>query len=391
MILKRLLGNLGLTIAVIILVAAMVEGASAFYANVIAAVPNYDAKQFRLTRPPPYANAAYFSRDFVTESFVSPRGWKMAEGADFVIPNDFSGRWFNVVDGRRVTTGIPPQPRHRLHLFGASSVFCAEVPDQYTIASALQRRLNASSPEEWEVRNYGVPSVNSRQELLRLKSIAVATGDVVVFYDGPTDLERIYNGNARGWIIDDRRKIADAYTRTEKLLLYLRHRFASYSYFVREFISLHPKRPAEMADPTLVASNLQATKDAYHENLDGAAAFAAAHGARFIHFLQPTLFSLASLTPYEERLKRMALNTFPGLDEVYRIGYPALREVVAQNQREGLDSHDVTALFDQQRPGEEVYLDFSHLAEVGNAEVADIIFSTAFPELAASQISTARP
>jgi hypothetical protein len=391
MLLKRLLGNLGLTIAVIILVAALVEGASAFYANVIAAVPNYDAKQFRLTRPPPYANASYFSPDFVTESFVLPRGWKMAEGADFVIPDDFAGRWFNVVDGRRVTTGTPPQPRHRLHLFGASSVFCAEVPDQYTIASLLQSRLNAASPGQWEVRNYGVPSVNSLQELLRLKGVAVAAGDVVIFYDGPTDLERVYNGNSRGWIIDEKRKLVDAYTPTEKFLLYLRHRLASHSYFVREFVSLRPKRPAAMAEAALIAANLQATKDAYHQNLRDAAAFAAANGARFIHFLQPTLFSLASLTPYEERLKSMALNAFPGLDELYRIGYPALRGVVAQNQSEGLDSHDVTALFNQRPPGEEVYLDFGHLAEVGNAKVAETIFSTAFPEWAASQVSIVKP
>jgi hypothetical protein len=389
--LRRAVVNLALSLAVIVFVAAVVEAASAFYAHVIAAAPNYDAKQFRLTRPPPYAHSPYFSSEFVTESFVAPRGWAMAKDQDFVLPNDFSGRWFNVRDHLRVTTGTPPQPRHRVHLFGASSIYCAEVPDEFTIASQLQNQLNAASPGEWEVRNYGVPSVNSRQEFLRLKSVPVDFGDVVVFYDGPTDLERVYNGNARGWIIEETQKITDAYTPTEKFLLYVNRRYARHSSFIREFVFLRPKPPAAMADPALIAENLRLTREAYRNNIHEAAVYAAAQGARFVHFLQPTLFSLPSLTPYEERLKQAAIRSYPALDEVYRIGYPALRAAVEDNRRDGIDTHDVTDLFDKRAAGEEVYLDFSHLAESGNAKVADTIFRVTFPDLALRRESSARP
>ena len=388
---RRAVVNLALSLAVIVLVAALVEGASAFYAHVIAQSPNYDAKQFRLTRPPPYANSPYFSSDFVTESFVEPRGWVTAKDEDFVIPNDFSGHWFNVRDSRRVTTGTPAQPHHRLHLFGASSIYCAEVPDEFTVASALQRNLNAVAPGEWEVRNYGVPSLNSGQELLRLKSTGIDPGDVIVFYDGPTDLERVYNGNVRGWVIDESRKITDAYTPAEKLLLYLNRRLARYSYFIREFVSLRPKRPAAMADPVLIDANLQFARETYRSNIHEAAVYAAARGARFVHFLQPTLFSLASLTPYEERVRKVAVRNYPALDKVYQIGYPALRAAVEDNRRAGIDTHDVTDLFDKRPAGEEVYLDFSHLAEVGNTKVAETIFRFAFQDLALRQQSAVKP
>jgi hypothetical protein len=383
--LKRALVNLALSLAVIVFAAALVESASAFYAHFTAVSPNYDAKQFRLTRPPPYANSPFFSSDFVTESFVEPRGWSMAKEQDFVIPNDFSGHWFNVRDSRRVTIGTPPLPHHRLHLFGASSIYCAEVPDEFTVASLLQSNLNAVAPGEWEVRNYGVPSVNSRQELLRLKSTGIDPGDVVVFYDGPTDLERVYNGNVRGWVIDETRKITDAYTPAEKLLLYINRRLARYSNFIREFVSLRPKRPAAMDDPVRVDANLQMTRETYRSNIHEAAVYAAAHGARFVHFLQPTLFSQASFTPYEERVRKVAVRTYPALDEVYQIGYPALRAAVEDNRQAGIDTHDITSLFNHRPAGEEVYLDFSHLAEVGNTKVAATIFRLAFPQLALLQ------
>jgi hypothetical protein len=389
--LRRAVVNLALSLAVILLVAALVEGASAFYAHVIAAVPNYDAKQFRLTRPPPYAHSPYFSSEFVTESFVEPRGWAMAKDQDFVLPNDFSGHWFNIRDHLRVTSGTPPRPRHRLHLFGASSIYCAEVPDEFTVASELQSELNAASPGEWEVRNYGVPSVNTRQELLRLKSVPVDVGDVIVFYDGPTDLERVYNGNSRGWVIEETEKITEAYTPAEKLLLYLNRHYARYSYFVREFVSLRPKRPAAMADRALIDENLQLSREAYRNNIHDAAVYAAAHGARFVHFLQPTLFSLPSLTPYEERLRKVAIRSYPALDEVYRVGYPALRAAVEDNRRTGIDTHDVSDLFNKRPAGEEVYLDFSHLAESGNAKVANTIFRLTFPDLALRRQSSAKP
>jgi hypothetical protein len=392
MFLRRVIGNLSLMIAVIVLVAGFFEGTGAFYAHFIADMPNLDAKQFRLAKPPPYARSPFFSNDFVTESFVEPRGWSMAKGADFVIPNDFAGHWFNVRDGRRITIGTPPRPHHYVHVFGASSVYCAEVPDEYTITSLLQKRLNAASPGVWEVRNYGVPSVNTRQELLRLQSINVESGDVVIFYDGPTDLERVYNGNERGWIIDEKRKILDAYTPAERFILYLNRRFARYSNFIREFVALKPKPSADMADPTLVATRLQLTKDTYRNNIRAAANYAAAHGARFVHFLQPTLFSRSSMTAYEQRLKKMAVRSYPGLDELYRLGYPALREVVEENRRANVDTYDATGLFDERPPDEEVYLDFSHLAEVGNAKVATLLFDTTFADLSSPpNASVAKP
>jgi hypothetical protein len=386
--LRRVLTNLGLTLAVIVLAVALVEAAAAFYAHVIAEVPHYDIKQFRLTRPPPYANSPYFSKDFITESLTEPRGWTTPRGEEFVLPNDFSGIWFNIKDGRRVTVGVPPHPLHRLYLFGASTLYCAEVPDQYTVASFLQASLNAAQPGIWEVQNYGVISATTRQQLLRLKTVKVAEGDVVVFYDGPTDLERIYNGNARGWVLDDGRKALESYSLAERFILFLNRKLARYSIFVREFVLLRPKRPDVIGNPALVAENLKNTSDAYRANLREAADFAQAHGARFVHFLQPNLYTLASWTAYEERLEKAASRDTPGIGEAYRIGYPALRKIVQDNKEQGMESHDLTGLFDRRPPGDEVYLDMSHLAEIGNLRVAAAIFEATFPDLANRKTAT---
>jgi hypothetical protein len=98
-----------------------------------------------------------------------------------------------------------------------------------------------------------------------------------------------------------------------------------------------------------------------------------------------------SLTPYEERLRKVSERNFPGLDEVYRIGYPALRAAVEDNRRNGIDTHDVTDLFNQRPLGEEIYLDFSHLAETGDAKVADTVFRVEFPDLARAHESSIKP
>ena len=47
-----------------------------------------DHLAFRLTQPPPYDDAPYFSREFVAESFAQPGGWRMLPGRNSIIPHD---------------------------------------------------------------------------------------------------------------------------------------------------------------------------------------------------------------------------------------------------------------------------------------------------------------
>jgi hypothetical protein len=126
-----------------------------------------DHKTFRLTRPAPYLGAPYFSEEFINESFVQPGGWSTPPGTSLLFPNDFKGRFFTVENGIRRTTDTPGQASKNLFLFGGSTVYNSEVPDSYTIASYLQRKLASTGINDYRVLNYGVTSVSTNQQLER--------------------------------------------------------------------------------------------------------------------------------------------------------------------------------------------------------------------------------
>src|SRR5258708_6822770 len=104
-----------------------------------------DRFQFRATRPAPYVDARYFSQAFLQESVRSVRLTRRP-GRNELILGDVQGKWFNVSDGKRVTTDQPSTFANRIYLFGGSTVFDQEVPDELTVASYLQRRVNETMP-----------------------------------------------------------------------------------------------------------------------------------------------------------------------------------------------------------------------------------------------------
>ena len=123
-----------------------------------------------------------------------------APGGRYLLPANRSGRYININDHRRRTTDAPDGAVNRVHFFGGSTLFCAEVPDQWTVASCLQRLLNEQPGPRLRVENYGACSMIARQQTEQLQARPIRPGDVVIFYDGFNDVYYpIYNGNPDGW------------------------------------------------------------------------------------------------------------------------------------------------------------------------------------------------
>lgn len=96
---------------------------------------------------------------------------------------DFSSQYLNIVDGRRVTIGVPKDVvRNYVYLFGDSRIYGDGVPDKYTIASWLQEHLNSEFADlKYEVVNFGIPSSTNNEMLQHLKDIDLKENDIVVF------------------------------------------------------------------------------------------------------------------------------------------------------------------------------------------------------------------
>ncbi len=157
--------------ALIILVLISIE----FCARPLVPVPFSPANRERL----------FFTPAYQAEYQRIRADWDWVD--DYFVPRDMTGQWINMRGGFRVTTGQPATWRRTVWLFGNSTLVSAEVADNETIAS----RLQALWPDI-RVINVGMDGVTIVNEVARLKTISLAAGDIVVFYDGLMDADAIY-------------------------------------------------------------------------------------------------------------------------------------------------------------------------------------------------------
>ena len=171
------------SIAALILIFSLIELCSWVYIkNFSVPTTQWD---WRIQRPKPYKNADFFSEDFLRESFFQPGGWNISEKTGDVSPKDFSGRYFNTFNGIRKTSFQPEKFESKVYIFGDSTVYGSEVPDEHTIPSQLQVLFNKLYPEKYIVLNYGIASFSSDKQLKMLKTVNdLKQGDIVIFYEG---------------------------------------------------------------------------------------------------------------------------------------------------------------------------------------------------------------
>jgi hypothetical protein len=344
--------------------------------------------EFRKSCPPPYQGADYFSDDFLKESTRCMRpGPPIPVG--YAITADFAGRYINVSNNTRHTTDQPERFTNKVYLFGGSTIFNSEVPDQWTVPSCLQRLLERQSPGRWCVENHGACAMIANQQTERLLDLTLRPGDVVLFYDGVNDVYYpIYNGNPLGWHRgDDHDGGVRQFNATQRFLylLCLDHKetLASARVLFRLLDGVSPRNLTQRR----LKRHLSTAEWGYWNGVRQARAATVRQGGRFYHFLQPHLFSLRKPTAYEQQLIANDLKAMPGLDRAFALGYPCLRSGLASAAKEGLVSFDLTDLFDKRDPGEEYYLDFCHVNHVANQRIAEALFDRVFAEKTVSAIT----
>jgi hypothetical protein len=143
------------------------------------------------------AETAYNGVQWKDEFFQDIRAYQASSGGGQVYEPyslwknpDFSSKTFNVVGGYRKTVN----PQHSLtdsvikvFVFGGSTMFCVDTPDEWTIASLLSKKLHAAYPgKHFEVTNYGLPGFVNDQEAVLLSTLLMngKRPDWALFYDG---------------------------------------------------------------------------------------------------------------------------------------------------------------------------------------------------------------
>ena len=338
--------------------------------------------EYRLQQPPAYAGADYFSPDFVLESSVAVRDFKLVPGANYCQLGDVASPHFHIENNVRQTTDQPAQAENRIWLFGGSTMFCQEVPDELTIASHLQRLVNDAGCGTWRVENLGTPSMTIAQHLARLHDTPVAPGDIVIFYDGFNDVwHGIYNGTPKRHTagpssLGGVRQL----TPVQKCLFRIHARFHPVSAAVRLLCDVEGKvLPRTLVDDATLGCNCAAVEKIFLKTLQDTHRFCAGRNVRFIHLLQPQIFSLKQMSANERWLADNELKITPGLDRAFQIGYPRVQAACREGAGEGVCTWDISDLFNDRGHSGEIFLDQCHVNHVGNLLIARRIFELVFP------------
>jgi hypothetical protein len=102
-----------------------------------------------------------------------------------------SSTLINYAEGLRKTSFVPPDQvsKSEIYLFGNSTLECQEVPDDYTISSQLQKRLNgiASPSSGYEVKNLGIHGFSVKENYQHFLTVPLKADDLVIFFFGAID------------------------------------------------------------------------------------------------------------------------------------------------------------------------------------------------------------
>jgi hypothetical protein len=351
-------------LAIFVVLALCVEGVTRL---VFPYVPP-SARDYRYSHPLAYRNSPFYSEAFIDEA-MSHQHWILPDHRRMVIPGDYRGRWFNVENGLRRTANSPATDRHIL-LVGSSTVYGAEVPDEYTIASYLQKRINEQAREKFAVLNVGADGVTVTEQLERLKTLQFGDRDVVIFYDGTSDaVQGVFYANINGWIVEENRKHKDDFVVKHRDLL---QRLARYSRFCDWLlVQTTDFLPEPMKHPEQIKALAVETRDKMFERLVQSDEYVRSRDARFIHVLQPDLFS-RPLRDFERPLVENHFLTMKGMDTALLEAHRELAPLTQMLIDRKVSAYDASKIFDD--VNDPIFFDFAHTNELGNRIIADFLF-----------------
>ena len=359
-----------ISIAAVIFVFSVLELFSWFYIKHFSIPTN--SFDFRMSCPKPYKNAEFFSQEFIRESFFQPGGWNISEKTGDISPKDFSGRYFNTSNGIRKTSFQPEKFENTVYLFGDSTVYGSEVPDEYTIASQLQMLFSEFIPGKYIVMNYGITSFTTDKQLKMLKTVdGLKEGDIVIFYEGISVIFlNIFYANAESSYMKAVQNDLDALSWLLKIMM----GFSEKSYFVRLFLNpVDYAVPEHLSDAVFIQKMTEQTQPQFIRDIIEAHNYSTKSGAQFFHFLQPHFFADDLYTEYEKEIRKNKYLTPAGIEGSFKKGYESLKKANAE-LAESINSVDLTEILNERKDGEEYFLDYVHANHSANKVIAENIF-----------------
>lgn len=274
----------------------------------------------------------------------------------------FKGNYINVdQNGIRATWNKTPAPsptQINITVLGGSALWGTGARDEFTIPSALSKKLAAKNIDVF-VTNLGEGGYVSTQEVLTL-ILELRNGnipDVVVFYDGANDAFSAFQQGVAGIPQNEYNRAAEFNQVNwrgavlEKLSLYR----ALTGLFVRARPPRSDEANAALANDVL---------DTYTANLRIVESLAKSYGFRAAYFWQPVIYNKKNLTVWEKgQLNRYGEARF----------FQQVEQVRQQKSIGGMYPNyvDLSGAFSDDPNA--VFIDLFHISEAGNDHIADLM------------------
>ena len=256
--------------------------------------------------------------------------------------------------GLRVTTDQPSTYSGRVLIFGGSTTFCGEVPDQLTYPSVLQRILN-DRDSRLLVENYGKSAATATDRVQVLKTVDdLDENDIVVFYVG-------VNESGVGFVQRDLpvglvTKLPELGNALQKVSKYSRIADILFRKFVFGGIEISE------------TSKLKA-ETVFREAMQEAQSFVTKAGATFVPVLQATLFTRNPSSDYDRTLAKMYGSE---LGVVMPDMYERLLPIISEYENFG----DARSVMNNLEPSP--YFDWMHVDSRGDIRIATFISDLLF-------------
>ena len=298
--------------------------------------------------------------------------------------NNFKCYGEELYQGIRKTTNQPNKYSNKILMYGGSTMWGTGSADRNTIPSTLQRKVNLQNKHKIKVLNYGFTTVTINQQLNLLKKTDLNKGDIVIFYDGGNDVfQSMINENPNGSII--------GYNQKNKIDIYVQ----SLKFFLSNNSQTY-KLLASMKSDTNMQNNEckeldihKSTKlmkngfNSYLEKIKLANNYAKSKGAKFYHFLQPSLFYKD--TKYSDYEKEILAKSPLELNEC-KIYHRRVKEGYKyysysyNNIPSAIKTNNLTNILNSVDNNEEYFFDNLHISSAGNLIVANEIYEILIKE-----------
>jgi len=252
----------------------------------------------------------------------------------------------------RTTTDQPESYSHRVLFFGGSTTFDAEVSDQFTYSSQVQRLFNDSG-YQIRVENHGLTGAAAIHLTRELRKVKVNEGDVVVFLIGVNESK---NSVVSKNLI---RRLAMRFENFD--------RFSSWI-FDNTNTGYLLNNALDVGKLSIDERSILDTENALRD----AREYVGNQGGVFVPVIQPHAFTRKIPLPYETAVID-SMGDFP--DSINSV-YPRISEMILGYE----NSLDAKNIFDDLSTSP--YLDWCHVDKLGNERIAEFMFKNLKAHLA---------